>query len=85
VAIGGFFAGESMFHRVPDASKVALLNCVELLTAGGAELFDVQWITPHLESLGAIPMPRREYVRRLADALGRTGPTWPETAAPAGP
>ncbi|MGZ4688596.1 MAG: leucyl/phenylalanyl-tRNA--protein transferase, partial [Acidimicrobiia bacterium] len=53
VAIGGFFAGESMFHRATDASKVALLNCVELLQAGDAALFDVQWVTPHLESLGA--------------------------------
>ncbi len=85
VAAGGFFAGESMFHRVTDASKVALLNCVELLVAGGAALFDVQWVTPHLESLGAVPMPRREYLRRLADALALAGPVWPGTAPSFGP
>ncbi|MGZ4757290.1 MAG: leucyl/phenylalanyl-tRNA--protein transferase [Acidimicrobiia bacterium] len=79
VAIGGFFAGESMFHRATDASKVALLNCVELLRAGEAVLFDVQWVTPHLASLGARPMPRHEYLRRLADALALPGPTWPAT------
>ena len=78
VSIGGLFAGESMFHRATDASKVALVNTVELLDAGGAELFDVQWVTPHLESLGAVEMRRAEYVRRLAEALERPGPTWPE-------
>lgn len=77
VAIGGLFAGESMFHRATDASKVALLNCVDLLVEGGAALFDVQWMTPHLESLGAIPVPRREYVRLAAQAADLVGPTWP--------
>ena len=85
VACGGFFAGESMFHRATDASKVALLNCVELLESGGAALFDVQWVTPHLESLGAVGMARREYVRRLAEALALPGPAWPETASSPGP
>lgn len=85
VSVGGFFAGESMFHTATDASKVALLNCVELLQAGGAGLFDVQWVTPHLESLGAVPMPRRVYVPRLATALALAGPTWPETAPSPGP
>jgi leucyl/phenylalanyl-tRNA---protein transferase len=85
VACGGFFAGESMFHRVSDASKVAVLNTVELLRRGGAALFDVQWVTPHLESLGAVPMRRRVYVRRLADAIALPGPTWPETAPSPGP
>jgi leucyl/phenylalanyl-tRNA--protein transferase len=72
VAIGGLFAGESMFHRVRDASKVALVGLVELLREGGdveARLFDVQWLTPHLASLGAIEVPRSEYERRLARAL----------------
>jgi leucyl/phenylalanyl-tRNA--protein transferase len=78
VAIGGLFAGESMYHHVPDASKVALLNTVELLTAGGATLFDVQWVTPHLESLGAVGIARTEYVRRLASAIEEPGLTWPE-------
>jgi len=69
-----------MFHRSTDASKVALLNCVELLQAGGSVLFDVQWVTPHLESLGAVPMARRVYVHRLSHALAQVGPTWPEPA-----
>ena len=79
IAIGGFFAGESMFHHATDASKVALLNCVELLNAGRAALFDVQWVTPHLESLGARPMARPEYLDRLARALVLVGPAWPDT------
>lgn len=68
VRIGRFFAGESMFHSVTDASKVALLATVELLRAEGAELFDVQWSTPHLASLGVVDVPRSEYLRRLAAA-----------------
>ena len=67
--IGRFFAGESMFHRVTDASKVALWALVDLLRADGVELFDVQWTTPHLVSLGAIDLPRDEYLRRLACAV----------------
>ena len=56
VAIGGLFAGESMFHRRTDASKVALVGLVELLTADGdaRRLLDVQWATTHLASLGAV-------------------------------
>ena len=69
VAIGGFFAGESMFHRATDASKVALVALVDLLRAGGAALLDVQWCTPHLASLGAVEVSRAEYRRRLAAAL----------------
>jgi leucyl/phenylalanyl-tRNA--protein transferase len=69
--IGGLFAGESMFHRVSGASKVACWATVELLRIDGAELFDVQWTTPHLSSLGAIDVPRDEYLRRLAAAIGR--------------
>ena len=69
VRIGRFFAGESMFHRVTDASKVALWATVELLVLDGATLFDVQWTTPHLCSLGAIDVSRDEYLRRLASAL----------------
>jgi leucyl/phenylalanyl-tRNA--protein transferase len=74
VAIGALFAGESMFHRVTDASKVALTGLVDLLVAGGAELLDVQWRTPHLASLGAVDVPREEYLRLLARALGRPLP-----------
>ncbi len=67
--IGGLFAGESMFHRVSDASKVACWATVELLRLDGAQLFDVQWTTPHLRSLGAVDVTRAEYLRRLAGAL----------------
>ncbi len=80
VAIGGLFAGESMFHRATDASKVAVLNTVDILRAGGATVFDVQWVTPHLESLGAVGIERSEYLRRAASALALPGPSWPEPA-----
>lgn len=68
VRINRFFAGESMFHSVRDASKVAMVAAVDWLRATGATLFDVQWTTPHLLSMGAIDVPRSEYLRRLADA-----------------
>jgi leucyl/phenylalanyl-tRNA--protein transferase len=72
VAVGGLFAGESMFHRVDDASKVALLGLVELLCDehADARLLDVQWRTPHLASLGVQAVSRREYLTRLDRALG---------------
>jgi leucyl/phenylalanyl-tRNA--protein transferase len=71
VAIGGLFAGESMFHRVRDASKVALVGLVGLLRDehAGDRLLDVQWVTPHLASLGAVEVPRATYLRMLARAL----------------
>lgn len=71
VARGGLFAGESMFHRVRDASKVALLGLVEILRDEYADrrLLDVQWQTSHLASLGAIEVPRPAYTRLLAKAL----------------
>lgn len=69
VAIGGVFFGESMFHRARDASKVALVRLVEELRSGGAALLDVQWVTPHLASLGAVAMTRPTYLGRLAAAL----------------
>ena len=68
VGIGGLFAGESMFHRSRDASKVAMVRLVEKLQAGGASLFDVQWQTPHLQSMGATEIDRNEYLDRLAAA-----------------
>ncbi|MCC5953494.1 MAG: leucyl/phenylalanyl-tRNA--protein transferase [Acidimicrobiia bacterium] len=74
VGIGGFFAGESMFHRVRDASKVALAALVERVRAGGGTLFDVQWTTPHLRSLGAVDVPRTTYLALLHDALGGPDP-----------
>ena len=69
VAIGGFFAGESMFHHGRDASKVALVGLVDHLNESGASLLDIQWTTTHLESLGAIDIARGDYLERLADAL----------------
>jgi leucyl/phenylalanyl-tRNA--protein transferase len=64
VAIGGLFAAESMFHVRTDASKAALAGLCERLGPGA--LLDVQWLTPHLESLGAIEIARDEYLQRLA-------------------
>ena len=72
VRIERLFAGESMFHRATDASKVALVHLVEWLRDAGAELLDVQWTTPHLESLGAIDISRDEYLTRLASAISVT-------------
>jgi len=70
VAIGGLFAGESMFHRATDASKVALVYLVRELSADGlARLLDVQWVTPHLASLGAVGIERTAYLSRLDAAL----------------
>ena len=66
--IGRFFAGESMFHSVTDASKVALVATVEWLREAQVVLFDVQWSTSHLASLGVIEIPRVEYLRRLTTA-----------------
>jgi len=70
VAIGGLFAGESMFHRRTDASKVALVRLVEHLRTGvPGRLLDVQWPTEHLVSLGVISVPRSRYERLLSGAL----------------
>lgn len=74
VAIGGLFAGESMFHRETDASKAALVALVDLLRSGGATLLDVQWSTPHLARLGVVEVSRREYLRLLSEALTRPLP-----------
>lgn len=77
IAIGGLFAGESMFHRVTDASKVALVALRDVLVADGdpRRLVDVQWVTPHLASLGAREVPRAAYLGMLADALEAPLPT----------
>ena len=70
VAIGGLFAGESMFHHRTDASKVALVALVGLLRVDGVDrLLDVQWTTPHLSSLGVVDITRAEYLKRLARAV----------------
>jgi leucyl/phenylalanyl-tRNA--protein transferase len=76
VALGGAFFGESMFHRVTDASKVALWHLVRILNKGGFTLLDTQWTTDHLEQFGAIEIPRKEYLQRLGDALGKD-PSFP--------
>ena len=64
-----FFAGEAMFHHATDASKTALVGLVDRLRAIDVELFDVQWLTPHLATMGAVAIPRAEYLRRLATAI----------------
>jgi leucyl/phenylalanyl-tRNA--protein transferase len=69
VHLGGVFFGESMFHRVTDASKVALVALVDRLVAGGFALLDVQWLTPHLATFGATEIPRAQYLRQLKRAL----------------
>lgn len=71
VALGGAFFGESMFHRVRDASKVALVALVERMQERGFMLLDIQWVTPHLRRFGAIEISRQQYLRRLALALRR--------------
>jgi leucyl/phenylalanyl-tRNA---protein transferase len=71
VAIGGFFAAESMFFRKSDGSKVALAELVERLKRQGYELLDTQLVTTHTSSLGAIEIPRADYLRRLAAAIKR--------------
>ena len=69
VSLGGLFAGESMFYRVRDASKVALVFLFERLKACGFELFDTQIINDHTASLGAKEIPRSEYLPRLAKVI----------------
>jgi leucyl/phenylalanyl-tRNA--protein transferase len=71
VAIGGFFAGESMFHRRTDASKIAFATLVHALRGSGFELFDVQVMNPHLRSLGCVEVTRKEYLDRLERAVAR--------------
>lgn len=90
LGMGSFFAGESMFHRATDASKVALCALIDLVapdvdglvsgpvgeagTAGDPILIDVQWLTPHLASLGASEIPRSQYRTRLEAAVATPGP-----------
>ncbi|GAC1345136.1 MAG: leucyl/phenylalanyl-tRNA--protein transferase [Candidatus Dormibacteria bacterium] len=80
VSVGGLFAAESKFHRLRDASKLAVLGLVEHLEAEpcpGQRLIDVQWRTPHLGSLGVVEVGRREYLARLERALTLPAPSWP--------
>ena len=70
VSLGGAFFGESMFSRERDSSKIALVELVGRLRAGGYRLLDAQFITGHLSQFGAVEIPRLQYRRRLAEALG---------------
>jgi leucyl/phenylalanyl-tRNA--protein transferase len=72
LSMGAAFFGESMFHRVSDASKIALVHLVGRLQAGGYRLLDTQFVTEHLMRFGGIEIPREEYELRLADALAHT-------------
>jgi len=69
VCIGGAFFGESMFHRVSDASKVALVNLVERLRGSGFMLLDTQWMTPHLAQFGTYLMSKTDYLLLLERAV----------------
>jgi leucyl/phenylalanyl-tRNA---protein transferase len=71
VSLGSAFFGESMFHREPDASKIALLHLAAHLIRAGYTLLDTQFVTPHLASLGAVEIPRDRYRVLLAEALKR--------------
>ena len=69
LALGGAFFGESMFHHVTNASKVALVGLVERLRARGFVLLDTQWLTPHLRQFGTFLVPRKDYLELLQQAL----------------
>ncbi|MFN3577683.1 MAG: leucyl/phenylalanyl-tRNA--protein transferase [Tabrizicola sp.] len=82
VTLGAAFFGESMFSRVTDASKIALAFTVHRLRAGSFRLFDTQFLTPHLASLGAIEISRADYHRRLAEALAQSADFLPRGYSP---
>jgi leucyl/phenylalanyl-tRNA--protein transferase len=69
---GALFAAESMFHVVTDASKAALITCVDTVFARGIELFDVQFVTSHLSSMGVREIRRKQYIERVARARHRS-------------
>lgn len=69
VSLGRAFFGESMFHRARDASKIALVHLVARLKAGGYRLLDTQFVTAHLQTFGAVEVPKRRYHRMLEEAL----------------
>jgi leucyl/phenylalanyl-tRNA--protein transferase len=69
VVVGGAFFGESMFHRVTDASKIALVALVEHLRARKFALLDTQWLTPHLRQFGGVEISRNDYLRLLHRAV----------------
>jgi leucyl/phenylalanyl-tRNA---protein transferase len=70
IAIGGVFVGESMFFRIPEGSKVAMVMLVEHLRRNGFEIFDAQMMNPHLERFGAYVVEAGEYEKRLGRAIG---------------
>ncbi|WP_395666429.1 leucyl/phenylalanyl-tRNA--protein transferase [Methylocella sp.] len=76
VHLGAAFFGESMFHRKTDASKVALAHLVARLRQGRFLLLDAQFVTPHLESLGAVEIAKADYRRLLAAAMAQHGDFW---------
>lgn len=78
ITVGGLFAGESMFHRVTDASKAAVVATAGYVFADGdpRRLIDVQWATDHLRSLGVVTVSRHDYLRRLEDAVDLAPPTF---------
>ena len=78
VSVGGSFAGESMFHLVPDASKLALLHLIDHLQAGGLGWMDIQMMTPHMAALGATLIPRDAFLDRLEAGRGECPPLFPE-------
>jgi leucyl/phenylalanyl-tRNA--protein transferase len=82
VTLGSAFFGESMFSRRTDASKLALAYTVHRLRAGRFTLFDTQFLTPHLASLGGLEIPRGDYHRRLARALTETASFHPPGYSP---
>jgi leucyl/phenylalanyl-tRNA--protein transferase len=82
VTLGAAFFGESMFSRRTDASKVALAWLVDRLRAGGFTLFDTQFLTPHLASLGGVEITRAEYHRRLGEAIRQPATFTPDGYAP---
>lgn len=82
VALGAAFFGESMFSRRVDASKLALAWLVHRLRSGGFTLFDTQFLTPHLASLGAIEIPRAEFHRQLAKAIAQPAQFHPKDYQP---
>jgi leucyl/phenylalanyl-tRNA--protein transferase len=81
IAIGGAFFGESMFHHVPNASKVALVALMDHLQRQGFVLVDTQWSTPHLLRFGAVEIPREQYLERLSQAV-QLACTFAEPPAP---
>jgi leucyl/phenylalanyl-tRNA--protein transferase len=80
VAVGGLFAGESMFHHETDASKAALVALVDLLDDGEDRLVDTQWVTPHLASLGVHEIERAEYLGLLEGLVRMPDVDWADRA-----